>query len=443
MNPSVDVLESAVPDESVVPVPRRNPRGLRIPFRDRTWMPFHTVRSVCPIRPPSAEQIRQFLIKLWQTDPGHPLLCRLDERRGRRYPVAAEELAGYLSAVIIEVRDVDAAELAERMQAVPLGSLPFMIGISDRAAAMRSAHAIGDTATANPWFFGLLKADDADHGLALITGHGSSRFPVASAVINHFGRDPRRALRAIRRALPLGPAKINSASGSRRGGPRQQPLGRAGAANLVTATAATEVESALRQWRSDNAPKASMAAVWMATSIRALRDNGIDTGAGVFTMMNCRRYLPGHATVQGNFAVGPYLTPADPRDPASLGTELANAAADGVPLVLLSALTARSILRRGSAAKSKTVGPGSAPKINLSYFGTIAADDITWSGTDHDQVQYVVAAEPAGPQSITYVLARSPYGMHLSATAHRDFVDVSALQAALEQVARDPVGLLS
>lgn len=442
MKSSADALDQATAAGAGIGTADPGRRTLGIPLRDRAWMPFHTVRSVGPVRTPSVAGIRDLLIRLRATDPEHPLLCRLDEERGLQHPISADDLDGYLSAVIIDApAGQGAVDLARLLQGTPLDGLPFMIAISDRAAAMRSAHVIGDTSTANPWFFGLLKADQPRDGLELITGGRSSRFPLASAVINHFGRNPRRAVRAFRRSLPLGPPKITNAPAAE----RRLPSGsRLGVPELAVATASPAVEAGLRQWRTANAPKASMAAVWMAAAVRALDASGIDTGNGVFTMMNCRRYLPEGAAVSGNFAVGPYLTPTDLADPNSLGAELAAAAADGVPLVLLSAIAARSAFRRGRPARMpETVEPGGRPKINLSYFGAITEDDLDWAVTDHDRAaEYVVGAEPAGPQAITYVFARSPYGMHLSATAHPDFVDTSALGSALRRVATDPVGLL-
>jgi hypothetical protein len=442
MNSSADALSPvATTAPAVAPRPSQERRlgPVRIPLRDRAWMPYHTVRAIGPVRTPSTDQVRELLIMLRQTDPRHPLVCRIDERTAVQQPVSADQLDDYLASVIVFApAGADAVELARLLQARPLDGLPFMIAISDRAAAMRSAHVIGDTATANPWFFGLLRAADPERALGLITSGRSTRFPLAAALINQFGRDPRRGIRALRRALPLGPATGSAGS---------PVAATVGIPELITRTATPDVEAALRTWRADHAPKASVAALWMAASVRALRLHGIDTGDGVFTMMNCRRYLPEGAAVQGNFAVGPYLLPDDLADPNALGTELAGAAADGVPLVLLTAIAARSVLRRGRPAQMPTMAtPGSAPKINLSYFGGISADDVDFVASDDldglRHGQYVVAAEPAGPNAVTYVFARSPYGMHLSATAHPEFTDVAALDAALQSVATDPVGLL-
>lgn len=438
MTSSAEALSPAATAVPPTPVTGRRARVRRIPLRDRAWMPFHTVRAAGPIRTPTTGLVRELLIKLWSVDPEHPLLCRIDEERGRQYPVGAADLDAYLSSVITEApADADAVDLARLLQAIPLAGLPFMIAISDHAAAMRSAHVIGDTATANPWFFGLLRAADPDRALTMITAGRSSRFPLAAALIKQFGRDPRGAVRALSHTLPLGPAGSATA---------ELPTVAAGVPELITETVGPDREVRLREWRSEHAPKASVAALWMAASVRALRAEGIDPGDGVFTMMNGRRYLPDGAAVRGNFAAGPYLVPDDLADPGSLGAELASAAADGVPLVLLSAITARSVLRLGRPARMPIAG-GSRPKINLSHFGSITDDDLDWDVTDrvtdhNPSARYVVAAEPAGPNAITYVFARSPYGMHLSATAHQQCTDVPALRSALHRVAVDPVGLL-
>ena len=406
----------------------------RIPLRDRAWMPFHTVRAAGPIRPPSIDLVRDLLVQLWSADPQHPLLCRIDEQRGWQQPVSIDDLDAYLSSVVIEAQvDADAVGLARLLQAVPLGGLPFVIVISDHAAAMRSAHVIGDTATANPWFFGLLRAADPERALSMITAGRSSHFPLAAALIKEFGRDPRGAVRALRHALPLGPAGKSVP---------ELPTVASGIPELINETAAPGLEADLRRWRAEHAPKASVAALWMAAAVRALRAEGIDPGHGVFTMMNGRRYLPEGAAVRGNFAAGPYLVPDDLGDPSSLGSELASAATDGVPLVLLTAITARSLFRLGRPGRMP-IGGGGNPKLNLSHFGSIADDDLDWDVTDRDpHARYVVAAEPAGPNAITYVFARSPYGMHLSATAHQECIDVVALRSALHRVSTDPVGLL-
>jgi len=394
-------------------------------------MGFHTVRAAGPIRTPSIDLVRRLLIKLWRTDPGHPLLCRIDVAHGRRHLTGAGDLDRYLSSVIIEAPgDVDAVDLARLLQAESPDGRPFMIAMSDHAAAMRSAHVIGDTATANPWFFGLLKAGDPDRALAMITAGPSSRFPVTAALINQFGRNPGGAIRALARALPLGPDG------------RPSSMIDTGVPELINETAAPELGVMLRRWRVRHAPRASVAALWMAASIRALRTAGIDPGDGVFTMINSRRYLPAGASVRGNFAAGPYLVPDDLADPNSLGAELAATTSAGVPLILLSAITARSLFRLGRPARIPQVAGGS-PKIYLSHLGSIADGDLDWDVTDRGSgARYVVAAEPAGPNAITYVFANGPHGMHLSATAHQECTDVAALRSALHRVASDPIGLL-
>ncbi|HEY9291306.1 MAG TPA: hypothetical protein VIP98_08520, partial [Microlunatus sp.] len=200
-----------------------------------------------------------------------------------------------------------------------------------------------------------------------------------------------------------------------------------------------------RAWRKEHASNVSMAAAWMAASVRALRAHDLDPGRGVFTMMNCRRYLPEGIAVQGNFATGPYLLPDDLADPKSLGAELTAATDTGVPLVLLAAMATRSLIRRGRTRPDTKIIPGAPTKINLSHFGRITADDVDWLDEPAQQggAEYVVGPEPSGPDAITYVFAQTPYGMQLSATAYPVCTDIDALRRAMHSVAEDPVALLN
>ncbi|HEY9291665.1 MAG TPA: hypothetical protein VIP98_10345, partial [Microlunatus sp.] len=189
--------------------------GRRIPFRDRAWMPFHTVRAVAPVRTPTRAQLIDLLIMLREIDPTHPLVCRIDSDRMRLRSVPTDRFGAFIDEVIIELPDgmaaptsadsFSAAPLTRMMQQMPLQDLPFRIAVAGRAAAFRSAHVIGDTATANPWFFGLLRAADPDRALDLLTGSAGTPAPLAAAVARQFLRNPGRAVRAIRSSLPLGP----------------------------------------------------------------------------------------------------------------------------------------------------------------------------------------------------------------------------------------------
>ena len=68
--------------------------------------------------------------------------------------------------------------------------------------------------------------------------------------------------------------------------------------------------------------------------------------------------------------------------------------------------------------------------------GRITGDDVDWLPQAADRADYVVGAEPAGPDAISYVFAQSPYGMHLSATACPEITEIAALRAALSDVNR-------
>lgn len=410
----------------------RLPRPRRLGLRDRTWLPFSTVRAAGPLRCPSAESVRGLLRTLHAYDPTHPLVCRVDQDRARLVPMTADALDFFLAAVVRETGDDDAETLARRLQGVADGDLPFQLLLAPWAAGMRSAHVIGDGAVANAWFTALLSPADPDSlsGLRSV----ARRWPLVRAVVRHFVRRPDRALRALRTSMPLAPETD----------PTANPV-TVGVPELVTGVLGPAELSRLRDWRDLHAPGTSMAAVTMAATTRALAEHGLVGHAGVFVMMDCRRYLTSTKTAgqraaslaTGNFATGPYLLPDEVTDPRSLGATLSAAASDGVPLLLLTALTVRNAARRGRVAPlTSRASVPARPRLTLSHQGRLGLDQLPWSG---ETQQYVIAGEPAGPEGVTVCFSTTASGMHLSVTAHPSILDTTVLATAVRALCTDPL----
>lgn len=390
----------------------------QVPVRDRTWQRFRTARAAGPLDVPDAEAVRDRLRALARRSPDHPVLGRLDGHR----LVPAGDLEAHLRSLVVEVPDdLDADALAERLVADPHEELPLQLVLAPHAAGMDVAHVLADGATANGWFRWLL-GDEVPPPDA-----PDLRFPLLRAGLALAAR-PRRAARAVLGAVPLAP-------------PDERPHRPAAMGSVRVASALVPVATldAMRAWRDEHAPGTSAASVLMARTTAALAER-IPLGPGVRVMMDARRYLPGERRVAGNFATGPYLD-VDPTDPVALGAAVSRAAADGTPLVLLAALTARNVVRGPGRAPVTAGGPPRAD-VTLSHQGRLDLSGLPWR--DADDAVFVVAGRPAGPEAVTVCFVPTPAGVHVTATAGDGVLDAEAVRAAVASLsdagAADPPG---
>jgi hypothetical protein len=149
-------------------------------------------------------------------------------------------------------------------------------------------------------------------------------------------------------------------------------------------------------------------------------------------MMDARRYAGPGTRVTGNFATGPWLD-VDAGDPRALGAAMARAAASGVPLLLLGALTLTAALRRTTRAPSTTTG---RLRLNLSWLGRAGLDGVPW--LDEQAARYLVAADPAGPDSLTVAFVPTPAGITVSASCFPEVVDPALVATALDAMVLEP-----
>jgi hypothetical protein len=390
----------------------------RVGARDRTWLRFHTVRAAGPLRVPSADAVRGAVGDLAARDPGHPLLSRLDG--DRLVPVTARELDDFLRAVVATLADDepgadDPDELARRMLTESLGDLPFRLVLGRRTAAIRTSHAVGDGAMVDAWFPALLATRDVDE----LVRRDATRWPLVRAGLRQFAAHPARAVQAVRGLFPLAPPV---------GDPRPVEVGTPA---VATAVLPHQQVRALRAWRDEHAPGVSVASLVMARSCRALDRHGV-RGDGVLVMMGCRRYLGDHARVTGNFVAGPYVR-VDPRDPDRLAAAVSDAAADGVPLALLVALTVRNLLGGTPTTAPPRAHEPARPRLTLSYQGRLGLDLLPWE--DPAFARYTIGTTPSGPEGVTLAFVPTPAGIQVSAGLYPEVIDLDAVQRALDELA--------
>jgi hypothetical protein len=240
--------------------------------------------------------------------------------------------------------DEDPDKVAARMMAEELGERPLLLGAGGPYPSIRFNHALGDARVGGPLFVAALTA--------AVTGRPArypfprpTPLPLLRAAVHQFGRHPARLPAALRicrmpstvegELVDWAPAEVIHRARSRPGGP-----------------------VALRRWRDAYAPGTSIGAV-LAAAVAASFGRYLPAPGpgGVMMLVDARRYLPAGAVVDGNFAAGDYLAPADPTDPRAVHELVAARLVAGRGLGLLALHHARLLVNGAPAAPVVTAVP--------------------------------------------------------------------------------------
>ncbi|WP_322768774.1 hypothetical protein [Frankia sp. Cr1] len=431
---------------------------MRMAGRDRAWIGRRHIMLAGPAEMPDVTAVRVAAEQLFTMKPDHRLFRRLDPSSTKWIPTPAGDIRRHCVATIVPMDDPDQDDLAghiERLYTSAVPTLPFQIYVGRRYAALSMAHCLGDGWLSTNAFPALLRAGlDGDPPVAL-TGDETA-LPLARALIRFYGRDPRRLLATVRDARSSPP---KSAAPARTG---RMPAAAAGNAPSRPADAAPAVVARrspgstladIRSWRDAHAPDSTSAAVLFAAARVAFDRCGLGppAGAGVFTLIDNRRFLPADATVAGNFAVGLHMAPVNPVDPVAISRTLRQTVTSGRSLATLCLIAVRGYRQRLPAASLPTDAHSPAhPCLVLNHLGRVPRfEQLSWIGGSAggdpgpDAPQVYSASTPGGSDVISVKFVELRGAVSVTATFHPSSFPRSAVAAAIDLLCAGPLDLLT
>ncbi|WP_239381445.1 hypothetical protein, partial [Frankia sp. CIT1] len=453
---------------------------MRMAGRDRAWIGRRHIMLAGPADMPDVAAVRVAAEQLFTMKPGHRLFRTLDPSSTRWRPTPTAEIRRHCVTMIVPMDDPDPDDLTghiERLYASAVPTLPFQLYVGRRYAALSIAHCLGDGWLSTNAFPDLLRAGlDGDPPVALT--RDETVLPLLRALIHFCGRDPRRLLAMLRGPRPSGPPAAPPRSRRAAGGPPPASTARAPAATSTTTTSTAATSTAapsrpaapalavvarhspvstladIREWRDAHAPGSTSAAVMFAAARVAFDRCGLGTpaSAGLFTLVDNRRFLPADANVAGNFAVGLRMFPVDPVDPVAISRALRETVASGRPLATLCLIAARGYRRRLPSAAPPRAGvhPPPHPCLVLNHLGRVPRfERLGWvdgpPGTDPgtDTPQLYSASTPGDNDVISVKFVELRGALSITAAFHPASFSRAAVAAAIGLLCTDPLDLLT
>lgn len=383
---------------------------------------------------PSADQIRSALIRVYEVQPENRVFYRIrTEPKPAWLPVGPSELDAYCEQVVRDVGEepgVGPSAAAEAAMRVSLDGLPFRIDTSPSRFSITLDHSTGDGRFLT-WLIAAIILTGRDGDVAHLRQPAGVRLPLARALANFYGRDPRRVWRTLRQPR-LAPTFFPPSPG--------EHLGEVG---VVTDSTSLGSLDELRRWRNAEQPEAALSGLVTAGLARSLASAGIAlASSGVTIILDARRYLPPNTAVNGVFVSNAYLEPEDVFDPTSVSRDLFEAIESGRPLATLARDNLRKVLSDSSAAPEARPSRPTA-RLTVSHVQRpLPYEALPWrGGAAHACI--AGAAEPGGSIGLSVVVTELAGRLHLSAIFRKNALPRPAIVRALDGLCRDPIGVLS
>ena len=323
------------------------------------------------------------------------------------------------------VADQGTAAILQYLRRRPGPRAPFEFHVSQRVLAIDVDHGLGD---------GRFVVDVTSAIFAVAGGrtpawvsNADTRLGLPRALFRTFGLHPARARMAWEHATALRSAYASTPKGAGGGVTAAWSPSYAVAVAHVDAGA----EAAVNAWRRANTGKAGSAGVWLYLVRQALHAAGLPMTDHVMVAFDCRRYLPPHATANGNFATGIEVPLAVTDSVSTTIARLRECTSSAVPLASMGMLSARALLRPGRmSAPPEEYATGTPANVMYTDMGHITAlDDLPWH--DRDNRAHAGLLDPGSPDGITVYTTRIGEARTISISFHdnvfeRDVVDAAA-----------------
>lgn len=396
--------------------------GFAMERRDRPWVDAYVTIVCGPFDMPSIGELRAAVDSVAQRYPASRLSWGFGDAKRSWLPERSIE------SIVVErdaVHDPDFGIALDRIATDPSLDPPLTLVRYPNHIGMRMSHSLGDGLS----FVSVIAAAM----LTAVSGEvvpwptvPAGRFPLLRAGARTFGRNPALMRTAIRDRFqgvdPPGTGTARPWTPSRRTVHRLLP--------------ASQVEE-IYAWGANHAPRASKFAIQAALFLRALRTVGVTISTDVRVMVDLRDYL-GAGLIDGNFFAGVPMPIDTAMTPDQISAVVRSVKASGRPLANQLATS----LRLGSPiAPPDTVEDGLRPQITFTYLGV--PPQVDWLPYLPGQAPvYAAGVEPGGPYGMTLVHGHCRGGMVLNACFHDNVIDPVAVEAAMDLMGEDPIGLL-
>ena len=393
--------------------------------RDRPWVDANVTVVCGPFAMPSTTSIRQAVTDIVDRYPESRLRWAFDHTRTRWIPGRS------VDSVVIE-RDWDnAPQFGAVLDDMARGDTlqpPLTFVRYPNYFGMKMAHSLGD----GPIFMAavatvLLSAVSGQ--TAVWPAERAGRLPLLRAVFRTFGRNPSRLWSAVRDR----PQIAQSADSAQ---PKLLPWtpSRRTIHTIIEPALTAEIYSCAKKAE----PGASRFGTLVALLLRALSRAGVPFSENVRVMMDLRGYL-GERLIDGNFVAGVPIRIEGDMSPEQIASTVRITRNSGRPL----ANQVVTSIRLGSAPPAPTtVADHESPQLTFSYLGAPPLVDCL-PYLPGQSPTYAASVEPGGPNGLTFLLGHVNGGIIINAIFHDNVVDFAQVEAAVQMVRCDPIGLLS
>jgi hypothetical protein len=393
--------------------------------RDRPWVDANVTVVCGPFAMPPTNSIRQAVTDIVDRYPESRLQWAFDSTRTRWIPGRSAE------SIVIE-RDWDDAPhfgaILDEMARDATSQPPLSFVRYPNYFGMKMSHSLGD----GPIFMSAV----ATVFLTAISGQTSvwppelaGRFPLLRAVLRTFGSNPSRVWSAMR-DRPQVAQTVDTAE------PKKLPWNpsRRTVHTIIDPALTAEIYSCAKKAE----PGASRFGILAALLLRALSRAGVSFSPDVRVMMDLRGYL-GDRLIDGNFVAGVPIRMSGDMSPGQIASMVRDTRNSGRPL----ANQVATSIRLGSALPiPATIEEHALPQVTFSYLGAPPLVDCL-PYLAGQRPTYAASVEPGGPNGLTFLLGHVNGGIILNAIFHDNIVDAAQVEAAVQMVNSDPVGLLS
>lgn len=401
---------------------RTRPAGRRLALVDRPGQTLSVAFVIGPVEVPAADDLRTALRRFAAVRPEHPFFRLVDTSSGRWLPLERGALDAHCAELVVEGVSPagDPGRVATAALGVDRGSRPGLLLLGRDTVTVVFTHALGDAASVNGLTAELLVAA-VENRAPLAPTRGLTRLALPRALGRLYGRHPRLVadLVASNRPRPDAGAERSPAAPS----PRR----------VVAARSEPGFLAELRERRRAAGFDASTAAVVFAASARRVADAGLLEPRTLSVLVDCRRYLPPGAAVEGNFATAITLAPADPGSPEAVAAELQAAIAVGRPLAALAL---------GGIRAGHTAPRPAAPTLAVNHLGGLCScESVPWRG-DPSGWRYVNGSTALNPGELSLGFHGLGGALHVAASFDPSRFRPETVAAVVDDLCSEPGGLL-